>query len=56
MHDYYYYTKEELLRAPKIPLIVMEDNQTVFQAMAKEMAAAANRIKIITSLNWARKR
>ena len=26
MHDYYYFTKEELLRAPKIPLIVMEDN------------------------------
>lgn len=43
MHDYYYYTKEELLRAPKIPLIVMEDNQTVFQAMAEEMAEEIKR-------------
>lgn len=28
-HDYYYYNKEELLKAPKIPLIVMEDNAAV---------------------------
>ena len=38
MHEYYYYTKEELLKSPKIPLIVMEDNATVFQSMAQEMA------------------
>ena len=37
-HDYYYYNKEELLRNPKIPLIVMEDKPTVFQAIAREMA------------------
>lgn len=36
-HDYYYYTKEELLKNPKIQLIVMEDNQVVFQSIAKEM-------------------
>lgn len=36
-HDYYYYTKEELLNAPKLPLIVMEDNKMVFQDIAKEM-------------------
>ena len=35
MHDYYYYTKEELLKDPKIPLIVMEDNATVFQSIAE---------------------
>ena len=29
-HDYYYYNREQLLAAPKIPLIVMEDNETVF--------------------------
>ena len=38
MHEYYYYTKEELLKNPKIPLIVMEDNATVFQSIAQEMA------------------
>ena len=38
MHEYYYYTKEELLKSPKIPLIVMEDNAVVFQSMALEMA------------------
>ena len=37
-HDYYYYNREQLLAAPKIPLIVMEDNETVFRAMADEMA------------------
>ena len=36
-HEYYYFNKEELLKNPKIPLIVMEDNQTVFRSMAKEM-------------------
>lgn len=38
MHEYYYYTKEELLKSPKIPLIVMEDNAAVFQSIAQEMA------------------
>ena len=36
-HAYYYYNKEELLKAPKIPLVVMADNSTVFRAMAEEM-------------------
>ena len=36
-HDYYYYNKEQLLKSPKIPLIVMEDNHTVFKALAEEM-------------------
>lgn len=37
-HEYNYYTKEELLRNPKIPLVVLEDRAAVFQAMADEMA------------------
>lgn len=37
-HDYYYYNKEEMLSAPKIPLIVMKDNAEVFEDMAREMA------------------
>lgn len=37
-HDYYYYTKEQLLVSPKIPMVVMEDKPTVFQAIAREMA------------------
>ena len=37
-HDYYYYTKRELIASPKIPIVVMEDNGAVFQAMAEEMA------------------
>ena len=36
-HEYYYYTKEELLKAPKLPIEVLEDNQAVFQAIAQEM-------------------
>ena len=36
-HKYYYYTKEELLNCPKIALIVMEDNETVFRSIADEM-------------------
>lgn len=39
MHDYYYFSKEELLKNPKIPLIVMEDNVQVFQSIANEMVA-----------------
>ena len=37
-HDYYYYTKEQLLAAPKIPIEVLADNAAVFQAIAREMA------------------
>lgn len=37
-HDFYYYSKEELIASPKIPIIVMEDNAAVFKAMAEEMA------------------
>lgn len=43
MKEYYYYTKEELLKNPKIPLIVMEDNPTVFRSIAEEMAAEIER-------------
>ena len=42
-HDYYYYNKEELLKAPRIPLIVMEDNATVFKFMAEEMVEEIKR-------------
>ncbi|MCI6553365.1 MAG: glucosamine-6-phosphate isomerase [Lachnospiraceae bacterium] len=42
-HDYYYYDRQELVSNPKIPLIVMEDNATVFQAMAEEMAEEIKR-------------
>lgn len=38
-HAYYQYNKEELLREPKIPLICMPDNESVFKAMANEMVA-----------------
>lgn len=37
-HAYYYYTKEQLLSAPKIPMEVMEDKPAVFQTIAREMA------------------
>lgn len=37
-HAYYDYTKEQLLSAPKIPMEVMADKPTVFQAIAREMA------------------
>lgn len=37
-HEYYYYDKEEFLRAPKIPVEVLADNDTVFRAIAQEMA------------------
>lgn len=36
-HEYYSYTKEELKRHAKFPMIVMEDNDSVFSSMAKEM-------------------
>lgn len=39
MHEYYRYTKDELLNNnPKLPVIVMEDNAAVFRSMAEEMA------------------
>lgn len=37
MNGYYYYNKEELLRNPKVPVITMDDNELIFQSMAKEM-------------------
>lgn len=43
MHEYYYYDKEQLLQSPKIPLIVMEDNATVFKAIAEEMVSEIKR-------------
>lgn len=43
MHEYYYYDKEQLLQSPKIPLVVMEDNATVFKAIAEEMVSEIKR-------------
>ena len=37
-HEYYYYSREQLLAAPKLPITVMADNAAVFQTMAREMA------------------
>lgn len=37
-HEYCDYTKEQLLRCPKIPMEVMTDKPTVFQAIVREMA------------------
>ena len=37
-HDYYYYDREQLLAAPKLPIQVLADNDAVFQAIAREMA------------------
>ena len=36
-HTYYGYSKEELLKSPKINLIPMESGETVFKSMADEM-------------------
>lgn len=41
--DYYHYGKEELLKNPRLPLIVMEDNETVFRSIAEEMASEIER-------------
>ena len=30
-HEYYYYNREQLLAAPKLPITVMADNATVFR-------------------------
>lgn len=37
-HEYYSYTKEELMKAPKIPLFCFETAEEVFRRMAEEMA------------------
>ena len=38
-HEYYLYTKEQLLaNGPKLPVLVMKDNAQVFSSMAREMA------------------
>lgn len=37
-HEYYGYSKEELLANPKISLVCMADNEQVFRHMAGEMA------------------
>jgi len=37
-HDYYYYNRQQLLAAPRVPIEVLADNAAVFQAMAREMA------------------
>lgn len=42
-HGYYYYTREELLASPGIPIVVMEDDEAVFRAMAREMAEEIKR-------------
>ena len=42
-HEYYYYTREQLLHAPKLPVAVMEDNAAVFRTMAREMAEEIKR-------------
>ena len=42
-HEYYYYSKEQLLASPKLPVTVMADNAAVFQAMAREMAEEIKR-------------
>ena len=42
-HEYYYYHKERLLAAPKLPLAVMADDAAVFQTMAREMTEEIRR-------------
>lgn len=42
-HNYYYYNKEELRNNPKIPLIIRENNEAVFKAMADEMLTEIKR-------------
>ena len=37
-HEYYYYNREQLLAAPKVPIQVLPDNEAVFRAIAREMA------------------
>lgn len=42
-HEYYAYDREELLKEPKIPLIVMDDNQIIFESIAREMVEEIER-------------
>lgn len=42
-HDYYYFNKEQLLTAPKLPITVLRDNAAVFKAMAEEMVREIER-------------
>lgn len=42
-HDYYYYDKEQLLKAPKLAVEVLPDNEAVFRAIAHEMAEEIKR-------------
>ena len=42
-YKYYYYNNEELLKNPKIPLIVRENNEEVFKAIADEMITEIKR-------------
>jgi glucosamine-6-phosphate deaminase len=42
-HEYYDYNREELLKNPKIPLVVLADDEAVFRSMAKEMASEIQR-------------
>ena len=42
-HEYYYYEKEEFLKNPKLPVEALADNETVFRAIAQEMAEEIKR-------------
>ncbi|CQR47414.1 Glucosamine-6-phosphate deaminase 1 [Paraliobacillus sp. PM-2] len=42
-NDFYNYSEDELVSNPKIPLIVMEDNEEVFQSIAEEMVEEIER-------------
>lgn len=42
-HNYYYFNKEELLRNPKIPIIVRDEKDDIFKAMAAEMVTEIKR-------------
>lgn len=37
MHEYYEYGREQLEENPQIPIEILKDNESVFQAMAQEM-------------------
>lgn len=37
-HEYYSYDREQLLKAPRIPMFCLADNDTVFRQMAGQMA------------------
>ena len=50
-HDYYSYSKEELLKSPKIELIPMEDGEDVFRSMAEEMVAEIEKNNVILPNN-----